>query len=148
MVLSNYSFFQYCDSNIGFSFLLHIKLLLFQQQMLSLSISLLNFLYRSCRLTSFLYCIPYSYRYPNYCASNRCSSLMILMAIAKSKRNLFSFASKSEKDRQLEKSLNFRDSNQELSKELIPKIKQRKYRSITLQGAIEKSTILTKLIVR
>ena len=72
MELSNHSFFQYCDSNIGL-FLLLLKLS-----------SLLNFFYNffSC----FLYFPFYSYRSSNYRHSNSCRSFSLLKGIAIQKR--------------------------------------------------------------
>jgi hypothetical protein len=59
-------------------------------------------------MASFLYCISYSYRSPNYCDSNRCRSFTLLKALAKINGILIAIAFK-------------RERHQKRSKELIQK---------------------------
>ena len=113
--------------------------------MLSLLISLLQFLYKFCRLVhGFI-----SVLLPNYCdISNSFRSFTLLKALAKSNGIIFSLsplrARKSDNYcyRDSWKSDNFRERAIKKRKELIPKRMQRGLRVITLQGAIEKSPIL------
>ena len=129
---------------------IYVYRLLRQQKLEERLISLLQFCmsFVDWFMASFLYCFPYSYRSSNYCDSNSCRSFTLLKALAKSNGNLFAIASKSERERQLSLSRQLemrylqRESHQKRSKELIPKRMQRGLRVITLQEAIEKSTIL------
>ena len=88
MVLYNCLLIQYCNSNKGhFSIASHwiIALNLFASFVLSVFFA------------SFLYCSFYWYRFPNYCYSGCCCSLLLLKAIAKSFPLLFFIAFKREK---------------------------------------------------
>ena len=91
-----------------------------------------TFLYHFC-MTSFLYCILYSYRSSNFCNSNTWSSFSFLKTIVKSKEKL-SFYHLFEEERVI--TINKEKAIKKRSKELMPKIKQ--IRSITLQGAKRK----------
>ena len=118
MVLSNYSFFQYCGSNIGLSSICLSKVIA------------PNFLYNF--FVSFLYNPFYSYRSSNYRKSDCCRSFSLLKAIAMSFPLPFSIAFKFQKNenyhfRNRWKSDNYTESNagKKPCTKPIQKIKQR-----------------------
>ena len=90
-------------------------------------------------MASFLHCYPYSYHSSNY--RDSCCSFSILKMIAKSKEKNIVIAFKCEKERQLFQVGRAIIRKKERSKEIIPKRKQRRLRTKTLQGAKEKSPI-------